>query len=428
MALRRRPEDFTVIERLTPATVAALAPAWSEHTPHVVYQLEKTTLGTPDAIAFFAKALGVKQGQVDYAGLKDKHAKTSQHCSVRAPTARAAGAWPASPAGSGWVAKRLGYSPEPILASAIVGNTFSLTIRDLATQASDEMTRRAKRLALPDAAAPAEPAAAAALPRTLVFTNYFGSQRFGSNRHHRGWAALPLIRGEFIEAIRLLVGTPARKDSGKTRDFTRLCAQHWEVATQSGDWRVLVEALPRCPERRAIEALAAGAAPHEAFAALPAFLQQMCVEAFQSSIWNDTARRLISTLAAAEPSALLSTDDDFGPMHFLPAAAIAEPWRDLDLPLLAPGSTLDPRWATQAEEALAAHGVTLSDLRVPKLRRPFFGEAPRPFIARAEDFVLSRAEPDPDANPRAPKRYLRTATFTLGRGAYATVVMRALGQ
>jgi tRNA pseudouridine13 synthase len=273
----------------------------------------------------------------------------------------------------------------------------------------------------------------------VLFTNYFGAQRFGSNRHHRGWAALPLVRGQFVEAIRLLVGTPARKDSGKTRDFTRLCAQYWDAAAQSGQWRTLAEALPRCPERRAIEALAEGAVPHEAFAALPAFLQQMCVEAFQSSIWNDTARRLTASLAQSaapaspgpaspSPTSLLTTEDDFGPMHFLPASAVPAAYLDLNLPLLAPGSMLDPQWGACAEAALAAHGVTLRDLRVPTLRRPFFGEAPRPFIARAEDFILSRAQPDPDATPRGPRRYLRTATFTLGRGSYATVVMRALGQ
>lgn len=47
-------------------------------------------------------------------------------------------------------------------------------------------------------------------------------------------------------ALRLAVGTPARKDLGVRRAFTRTCAAKW------GQWKALAAELPPCPERAII--------------------------------------------------------------------------------------------------------------------------------------------------------------------------------
>ena len=78
-----------------------------------------------------------------------------------------------------------------------------------------------------------------------------------------------------------------------------------------------------------------------------------------------------------------------------------------------------------AEQVFAAEGITVRDLDIPQLRRPFFGEAPRPLVMHAENFKISPAEPD-DLSERS--RLKTSVEFTLGRGGYATIVMRALGQ
>jgi tRNA(Glu) U13 pseudouridine synthase TruD len=75
---------------------------------------------------------------------------------------------------------------------------------------------------------------------------------------------------------------------------------------------------------------------------------------------------------------------------------------------------------------LEVEGLKPSDLKLPGLRRPFFGEAERPLFVRAEGFELSAREPDEMAQGRA--RIKRTVRFDLPRGAYATVVLRAVGQ
>ena len=79
-----------------------------------------------------------------------------------------------------------------------------------------------------------------------------------------------------------------------------------------------------------------------------------------------------------------------------------------------------------AGAALASEGIDLPQLRIPGLRRPFFGETPRPLLVRAERFDLTGATTD-ELTPSG-KRLKRVASFELPRGAYATVVLRALGQ
>lgn len=419
MTIRRQPSDFQVREALAPERLASFTQARTDGLPHAVYALHKTSLTTLDAVAWLAKALGVKVGSIAYAGLKDKHAETWQHTSIEWP---AGGDAPPHVSGKGFDGRLLGWTDRPVSADDIVANNFRIVVRDLSPQASAEMLRRAKLLAIDD---------------ELLVINYFGAQRFGSARHGEGFLAKHLIRGDFESALKLAIGTPARKDSGKTRDLTRACARLW------GNWAELVKIAPKCPERRAIETLAAGGSFADAFTALPYFTQQMSVEAFQSHLWNATARLLAESImesAAADyisefskqqspgngkPPTPLRTDDEFGQMVFPPAAFVPHAWRSVILPLLAPKTTLTDPWKTAAEQVLADEGITTGDLKIPGIRRPFFGEAPRPLFIAARGFSMS---PDEKDELSAGKRLKRTLIFDLPRGAYATVVLRALGQ
>ncbi|MDX2115390.1 MAG: tRNA pseudouridine(13) synthase TruD [Planctomycetota bacterium] len=416
MTIRRTPGDFLVQERLGPEFERSLTaePDAAAGRVHAVYLLRKTSLTTPEAVQQLAKAAGVRGGLGEYAGLKDKHAETEQHVSLRAGRAAssgglggAGGVAEVAPAleGRGWSARLVGWSDLALTAEAIRANRFTIVVRDLARETSGEIERRAGLLR--DGAG------------GLTVVNYFGDQRFGSARHGEGFVARRIIADDYDGALKLAIGTPARKDTGKTRVFTRLCASHW------GDWKKLAAELPRCPERRAIEALDRGAGAREAFAALPPFLQSMYVEAFQSHLWNATARGTIAALAHESGAKPLRSDDAFGEMLFLPASAVSEASRTLQIPLLARSTELREPWAGPARAALAEEGVSLEMLRVPGLRRPFFGEAPRTLFVRAAEFTLSSAERDEmDASG---KRFKRTASFELPRGAYATVVLRALG-
>lgn len=426
MTIRRTPHDFVVDERLTPQALAALRDAADPSRTVALYRLTKTSLSTPEACAMLARSLRVKPGEAHPAGLKDKHAHTHQHVSIVTRSPADAGKLPPHTADRAWSAQRLGYLPEPLTSAAIEHNLFQIVVRDLSRQASDEINRRADALLDPyTAIAPA-----------LLFLNYFGDQRFGSARHGEGFLAPHLIRSEFEHALRLAIATPARKDTGSKRAFTRAAAARWP------DFSAMLPELPRCPERRAIEHLSNNPGDFlGAFATLPMFFQQMSVEAYQSHLWNRTAHALAERIAQSCPSLtppptpdrprskpvqpLLRTPDPFGELAFPIAPAVSEPWRSLSLPILGKDSALHEPWATAAADVLSAEGITTANLRIPGLRRPFFGEAPRPLFVHAQEILISDPEPD---ELTAGKRLKRTLSFCLPRGCYATVLLRALGQ
>jgi tRNA pseudouridine13 synthase len=249
--------------------------------------------------------------------------------------------------------------------------------------------------------------------------NYFGAQRFGSARHGQGWVARRLVEGDFEGALRLAIATPARRDAGRTRAFTRLASRAW------GDWKRLARELPACPERRAIQTLARGGDFVAAFAALPPYLQAMYVEAHQSILWNEAARRVAWDICADAHTPLRS-DDVFGELIFPPAAAVSPAWRAATMPLPAPGAKPEGPAAAALNAALEADGLSFAKLRIPGVRRPFYARGERGLFATAGAFNLGAPEPD-EGTPRA-GRLKRRLSFELARGAYATVVLRALGQ
>jgi len=455
MTIRRLPTDFIVEELLTPAAIDSIRPEWPAQRPvahFAVYTLTKTSLTTPEGVHWLAQSLGVRDGLVTPAGLKDKHAQTSQHVSVRVADTARKPEWPEAPSGDngrGWSARFLGWADQPLAADAIAANRFTIVVRDISRPASDEIDRRAELLRNPSLPSspgrPGSPNRDSSLSPdspSLSIVNYFGDQRFGSARHGKGWIASHLVRGEFEEALRLAIASPARKETGDRRAFTRLAAAKW------GKWEELARELPRCPERRAVEALAAHKSFRDAFALLTPFFQQICVEAFQSHIWNEMVRRYVAPLCGAPSFPQRHTgsrssspatprpddpwviaDDSFGDMVFPSAQYVREASANdavRSAPMLAPESTPPEPWASLAAEVLAEFNLTIGDLRIPGLRRPVFGEVQRPVFVEAEGFQASPPEPDELSAPRP--RFKRTLHFDLPRGAYATVVLRALGQ
>jgi tRNA pseudouridine13 synthase len=395
MTIRRTPEDFRVSEQLAADFTLDAPPSPSAF---AVFRLTKTSLTTPEAVARLGHALGLRPGSIAYAGLKDKHAVTTQHVT-------ATGVRDAAPcAGPGWSAEPAGWSGRAIDASAIAANRFDIFIRDLSREAAKEISTRAR--------AAADPADAA----SVLFVNYFGDQRFGSARHGEGFAAAKLALSDFDGALRLLLASPARKDTGAWRTFTRTAATKW------GDWHALAAELPQRPERKAIEALAAGRTARDAFASLPYFLQEMCVDAFQSWLWNGLACARAAALAG---ESAWTIDTPHGPNICGPGALLARAGTQR-VPLPHAEVRLDAKDGEALESLLSSLGLSSARLAIPGLRRPAFGKGERPLIARASHFALGPTEAD-DLSAGGKRRAVRVS-FDLPSGAYATVVLRMLGE
>ena len=401
--IKRTPADFQVEEYLEGELPKLIQPEGA----FALYRLEKQSLATPEAVGHAARALGCPSGSIAYAGLKDKHANTIQHVTLKLEEDKPS---PEKLSGEGWKLERLGFVPRSITAGDIGRNRFCITMRNLSTQDAFDLDEAAKLLAVPGP--DGNPA--------LRIVNYFGDQRFGSARHGQGFMAKNLIKGDFEGALRLAIATEARKDRMEQKKFKRALVDHW------GDWVAVLPKLRRCPERKAIERLANSSGDFRAaFCALPYLLQQLSVYAYQSYLWNATARRMIEKLCTPLGK-VIAAEDPFGEMLFPETIAVTPELLTLEIPLLAKKTELVEPWKEAAEDILKEEGIAVTELEIPGVRRPFFGEEPRALFFTAQEFKLDRVERDESADN--PKKLKRTISFSLPRGCYATVLLRALGQ
>lgn len=417
MTLRRQPEDFRVVEHLTRAALDLL-PQSHPAPLHAVYRVTKASLTTPEVSTMLEKALksaGLRTSNTQHAGLKDKHAHTTQHISVQLST-NSPHRPPQTLNAPNWSAELLGCLPRALTAHDIDHNHFTITVRALSPQRCHEIARTAQLFKLPTP------------DNTLLIPNYFGEQRFGSARHEQGWIAHALVQGNFELALKLSIATPARKDTGPRRTLTRALIQHWN------NWPAALPLIPRCPERACIELLEKNPTnPHrfrDAFAALPHFVQQISVDAFQSMLFNQALVHFIrESTPTDQHHHLINLSTPFGPLLFPPASTTHAIDPNLTLPLPAPNMPpTSPPWQAALSAALAPFALTLDQLTIPTLRRPTFHASTRPAFMHASDFTLSDPLPDELAAPRSPLNHKLTATFTLPRGSYATVLFRALGE
>jgi tRNA pseudouridine13 synthase len=81
-----------------------------------------------------------------------------------------------------------------------------------------------------------------------------------------------------------------------------------------------------------------------------------------------------------------------------------------------------PTLSTIAAQVLAEEGLTLHDLKARILKKAYLPRGKRPLLLFPQAPSASPLEPD----DRFPDRHKLTLTFTLPRGSYATLVLKAL--
>lgn len=188
--IKTRPEDFVVEE------IPLYQP--SGQGTHTYIWLQKCGMTTHDAARRLAQALGKPTRDIGFAGLKDADAVTRQMVSVEHVD-------PTRVAGldiSGLRILECERHPNKLKKGHLRGNRFAIKLREVE----------------PSASALAE-AALAVLARRGV-PNYFGPQRFG-NRGDNWRIGLAALKGDFAEAMSLLLGRPGPGDAGRVLEARR---------------------------------------------------------------------------------------------------------------------------------------------------------------------------------------------------------------
>ena len=253
-------DDFRVEERLTDVRFA------EEGRPDSfpLYRVQKRSIDT----LHMAKDLaGELRCNVSYGGLKDKRAVAVQYVT---PTSRRS-LHPVRVAKENYTAELVGYVAEPMSRARVAGNSFAVVLRDCCKDIGarvEEAVRLAERRKVP---------------------NYYGLQRFGTSGAGTHLIGKAIVKQEFEEAVRLLLGAPFPRVSEAGR------AAREAMLTERYD-----EGIRFMPAGRDVEKLVAMELiqhPREWVRALrrvPIKLRRLYVQAFQSYVFNRTLSRSIA--------------------------------------------------------------------------------------------------------------------------------------
>lgn len=159
------PEDFQVDE--VPLYAA------SGKGEHQYVRVRKRLLTTPDMVRRVARAAGVNEREVGYAGLKDKHAVTTQWLSLFSKTALS----PGLDLGPGIEILEATRHENKLRTGHLLGNRFTITLLGVAEGGAQRAATIVEKL------------------RSEGLPNYFGAQRFGHGGRNLGDALAWLARG-----------------------------------------------------------------------------------------------------------------------------------------------------------------------------------------------------------------------------------------
>jgi tRNA pseudouridine13 synthase len=258
--IKQRPEDFIVDE--IPLYEAA------GDGEHLYLLIEKERRTTTDVVRRLANIFRVRQSDVGYAGMKDKHAVTRQHFSVYLPDRSNddRGIEQVDFAGIKVIWAR--RHANKLRRGHLAGNRFDIRIR----QVPDDAVWHARQVV-------------DALCR-LGVPNYLGRQRFGNRQdnHHIGRL---LLLGQWSAAIDMLLGQPRDDDP-----------PHVHAARQAyerGDFSAALEQWPRNmrTERCVLNGLRQGRDAHRAARMIDLNQRRFFISGMQSAIFNHLLERRI---------------------------------------------------------------------------------------------------------------------------------------
>ena len=238
--------------------------------PHVVFRAELRNWDTNDFADAMSKKLGISRERVSWAGTKDKRAVTTQLFSVQ-------GVAPDEvPDVDEATIEVLGRAGRPVLFGDLAGNAFEVVVRDPDhPDHADAVTDDLRGFSGTD--------------ETVGVPNFFGPQRFGSQRPVTHATGLDVVRGEWEQAVRTYVCTRTEKEREDSYRVRAEIDDRWDERAW-GEFGDLLPGRLRY-ERSLLSALTenGGTDPEhfrEALERFPTNLQSMLVNAVQSYAYN----------------------------------------------------------------------------------------------------------------------------------------------
>ena len=287
--LRVEPEDFHVeeIENFDPEPLDADPGAY----PEILLRATLREWDTNDFAARISDAMGISRERVAWAGTKDKHAVTTQLFSIRDVEPASVEALDIT----GAEIEVLGRTGRSISFGDLHGNRFVIRVRDAHSAAaarSNETTAALREFVEGDEQrSSSNRTQSGDSDQTAGVPNWFGQQRFGSQRPVTHEVGLHIVRGEWREAVLSYVANPFETERETTQAARQFVER--EAASAEPDWQACLDEIPGYLgfERSMLHRLVEDGAdtPEEfrhALEAVPWNLQRLFINAAQSYIFN----------------------------------------------------------------------------------------------------------------------------------------------
>ncbi|HMK95646.1 MAG TPA: tRNA pseudouridine(13) synthase TruD [Candidatus Limnocylindrales bacterium] len=420
--IREEVEDFLVEEMLvdgSKARVNGTAPSrvlgsTLQRQRYLLCVLVKRNWDTFIAIKNIAKQLGIDQGRIQIAGIKDAKAVTAQHLTVDGGLLEDA----ARVHVKDLQVIPVGYVHEALSTYYLLGNYFTIRIKTIRHKQSTVETRLAQSIK--------ETEASGGIP------NFFGHQRFGTTRPITHLVGKSLVQGDFEEAAMLLLAKPSVYEHPASRKAR-------QQLQETGNFRQALDNFPKQLrfERLMLSHLAEN--PDDfvgAFQRLPLKLQELFVQAHQSYLFNRfLSGRLLAGYALNSPLAgdyVVGVDRSGLPITKISKIVKAETETALNnqvkagkmqvaLPIVGTRQKLSGGLMGEIEQRiLEAERVKLEELHVNPLSRAGGKGGLRTTIAPMRGLKVHVSA---GGGGRSSELLL---SFMLQRGCYATVLLREL--
>jgi tRNA pseudouridine13 synthase len=385
MKVKQRPEDF-VVEELTPVLAGDTG-------QFAFYRLDKTGWTTPDALAALRRRWQIDFRRLSYGGLKDRHATTSQFLTIfRGPKRNLSH--------ERVTITYLGQRTEPYSAADISANRFTIVLRSL----NDDAVARA--------------VSAFSEVNQAGFPNYFDDQRFGSVGEPPEFVAKEMVFGRFERALWLALAAPYAFDRADAKTEKATLRNHW------GDWPLCKAKLPRGHARSLVDYLVTHPTDYKgAVARLRPELQGLYLSAYQSYLWNRLLGEWLVQSVGWDNLGTIELKLGVVPVPIRIPEEKRAVWESLVLPL--PSARIKPEpgaaWSPIVANVLQAEGLTLAELKIKGMQKPFFSKGDRTACIRPTN--LSHQVGQDELNPGKRKLIVK---FDLPRGCYATMLVKRI--
>ncbi|MBN2881426.1 tRNA pseudouridine(13) synthase TruD [Candidatus Woesearchaeota archaeon] len=376
MKLRQTPEDF-IVQEISNLNIT------KEKQDYKIFEVKKRGIESFNLFRTIASENKFQAKDIGFAGLKDKHAVTTQYISI--PSKYDLKEYN----DDNLKIRFIGYSKNPIELGDLIGNRFKITVRGIQPKDLKGIFKRANSIS------------------EIGVPNYFDSQRFGSVINNR-FIAKCLIKKDYETAVKIFLTSSTNFESKQIKDDKKYIKENWynleniKVTTNH-----LNRIIKRYKETKSWI---------EAYKEIMPNLRQIIASAYQSYIWNECIKLLLKNKLQSN---LYDLEYSVGKLTFYDS--IQQNKIPKTFNTVSPKMELEGIEKEIIKSILQKEKIALEDFDIKETGN-FFKTSARKIISYPKKFKLSKELPD-ELNK---SQYKLILEFELSKGSYATIIIKRI--